>query len=185
MKNILIISGHPNLSQSVANRTILEEVAKALPNVKIRKLDELYPNTQIDVATEQQALLDADVIVWQFPLHWYSMPALLKKYLDEVFVHGFAHGSTAKLKGKTLQISFTTGASGAEYAEGRAMNFPMEAFFPAFQQTANLCGLQFAEPIYSSGLMYVEGLSSAEDLARVQAESTAHAQRLIQRLEQL
>ena len=79
MKNILIISGHPNLQQSTANRMILDELADRLPQAQIRRLDALYPDYRIDVDAEQQALLNADVIVWQFPFFWYSLPALPKK----------------------------------------------------------------------------------------------------------
>ena len=43
----LIISGHPDLSTSVANQTILEELEKALPDAEIRKLDQLYPDAEI------------------------------------------------------------------------------------------------------------------------------------------
>lgn len=185
MKKVLVISGHPNLSQSIANQTIIDSLASGLNSAEIRRLDTLYPTEQIDVSAEQQALLNADVIVWQFPFHWYSMPALMKKWLDEVFLHGFAHGSTAKLGGKTLQISFTTGASGEEYTEGQAMNFPIEAFMPAFQQIAALCGMHFAPPIYSTGMMYLEGLSSAQDLQNVTAKAKDHAARLIQQIQQL
>ena len=39
-----MISGHPNLDNSVANRTIIEEIEKQLPEIQIRKLDKLYPN---------------------------------------------------------------------------------------------------------------------------------------------
>ena len=39
MKNILIVSGHPELTHSVANATILDEVETALPDVEIRRLD--------------------------------------------------------------------------------------------------------------------------------------------------
>ena len=42
MKNILIISGHPNLQQSTANRAILDELAGRLPHAQIRHLDALY-----------------------------------------------------------------------------------------------------------------------------------------------
>ena len=100
MMKTLIISGHPDLSTSVANQTILEELEKALPDAEIRKLDQLYPDAVIDVEAEQKALLEADLIVWQFPFWWYSLPWLMKKWLDEVFLHGFSHGSTAKLGGK-------------------------------------------------------------------------------------
>lgn len=67
MKNILVISGHPELTHSVANATILDEVETALPDVEIRRLDRLYPDGKFNIAAEQKSLLRADVIVWQFP----------------------------------------------------------------------------------------------------------------------
>lgn len=101
MKNVLIILGHPNLKNSVANATILDSIAKILPTAKIRKLDELNKNGEFNVNDEQDAILWADVIVWQMPFYWYSMPSLMKKWLDDVFLHGFAHGSNAKIGGKS------------------------------------------------------------------------------------
>lgn len=83
---------------------------KQLADVEVRRLDELYPDYQIDVSAEQDALSRADVIVWQFPFYWYSTPALFKKWIDDVHTHGFAYGSTGnKLHGKKLIVSFTTG----------------------------------------------------------------------------
>ena len=70
MKNILIISGHPNLNESIGNATILDEIALALPEAEIRRLDWLYPDNRINVKAEQESLLKADVIVWQFPFSW-------------------------------------------------------------------------------------------------------------------
>ena len=90
MKNILVISGHPELTHSVANATILDEVETALPDVEIRRLDRLYPDGKFNIAAEQESLLRADVIVWQLPFSWYGLPGLMKKWLDEVFVHGKA-----------------------------------------------------------------------------------------------
>ena len=52
MKNVLIISGHPDLTGSVANATIIEALAKALPEAEIRRLDTLYPDYQFDVEAE-------------------------------------------------------------------------------------------------------------------------------------
>lgn len=75
MKNVLIISGHTNLSASVANKTILDTVHKLLPEVEIVKLDELYPDFRINVEVEQQRLLKADIIVLEFPVFWYSAPS--------------------------------------------------------------------------------------------------------------
>ncbi|WP_324651791.1 NAD(P)H-dependent oxidoreductase [Georgenia sp. H159] len=45
-----------------------------------------------DVAGEQAKLARADVVVVQFPLWWYGMPAILKGWFDRVLVSGFAFG---------------------------------------------------------------------------------------------
>ena len=45
-----------------------------------------------EVRAEQDKLRRADVVVVQFPLWWYGMPAILKGWFDRVFVSGFAFG---------------------------------------------------------------------------------------------
>ena len=99
MKNVVIISGHPDLKNSVANKTILDELSAQLESIEIRKLDELYPTYQIDIAAEQAALERADVIAFVYPMHWYGVPGLLKLYIDKVMEHGWAYGS----KGTALE----------------------------------------------------------------------------------
>ncbi|MCW9733318.1 NAD(P)H-dependent oxidoreductase [Avibacterium sp. 20-15] len=179
MNPVLIISGHPNLDHSVANREILTQLEKALPQAEVMRLDLVYPNYQIDVVAEQNRLLNADTIVLQFPFYWYSYPALLKKWVDDVFVYGFAHGSTGgKLAGKKLLISFTTGAAAEQYQPDGAMCHSIEQFLPAFKQLANLCQMQWLPPVYSNGMMTIPNVSTAEQLALVREKAFAHAARL-------
>lgn len=76
-----------------------------------------------DVRIEQQKLLDADLVVFQFPLWWYSVPAMLKGWFDRVFASGFgfdvidpASGLPRKygdgvLVGKRALISVSLGES--------------------------------------------------------------------------
>jgi NAD(P)H dehydrogenase (quinone) len=45
-----------------------------------------------DVKAEQEKLLWADMLILQFPLWWYSMPAILKGWVDRVYAFGFAYG---------------------------------------------------------------------------------------------
>ncbi len=45
-----------------------------------------------DVKVEQEKLLWADALILQFPLWWFSMPAILKGWIDRVYSHGFAYG---------------------------------------------------------------------------------------------
>jgi NAD(P)H dehydrogenase (quinone) len=43
-----------------------------------------------DVAREQRRLDAADHVVLVFPVYWWSMPALLKGWVDRVFINGWA-----------------------------------------------------------------------------------------------
>lgn len=183
MKNILIISGHPDLHESTGNATILNEVAASLPEAEIRRLDALYPDHKIDVNAEQESLLKADVIVWQFPFSWYSLPGIMKLWLDEVFVHGFAHGSTAKLGGKKLILSFTTGAPAALYSEEGFFGHQVEDYLTQFETTARLCNLEWQKPVYTCGISYAGRDENA--IVQQQAMAKEHAARLIAVLKSL
>ena len=82
MSNVLIVSGHPRLGDdSVANKTILEELTSLLPEATIDHLDELYPNCVFDVEAERDKLRGAGVIVWQYPLWWDGLPSLREKWV--------------------------------------------------------------------------------------------------------
>lgn len=79
MSNIVVVSGHPDLDTSNANTVILNALEHRFDSIAVRRLDTLYSDFNIDIEAEQQALIKADIVVLQFPFHWYSVPALLKK----------------------------------------------------------------------------------------------------------
>ena len=60
MKKILIVSGHTDLNNSVANKNILKILKEELSDAEFDILSELYPNYIIDVKKEQEKLLNAD-----------------------------------------------------------------------------------------------------------------------------
>ena len=140
MKNILVVSGHTDLEQdSVANKTILENLKQQLPDAVFDLLDAQYPDFNIDVKKEQEKLIKADIIVFQYPIFWYSMPSLLHRWVEKTFVHGFSHGSKGKsLQGKKLIASFTTGSPETFFANGGIdhMLYPIHGI-------CNLCGMEF------------------------------------------
>ena len=177
MKNITIISGHPDLNHSIANATILGEIAAALPDAEIRRLDSLYPDGKINILAEQESLLKADIIVWQFPFSWYGLPGLMKRWLDEVFVHGFAHGSRAKLGGKKLLLSFTTGAPALMYDAQGLFGHAVEDYLIPFETTARLCNLELLDPVYTCGISYAD--RDADKIAQQKTQAREHAARLV------
>ena len=179
MANVLIISGHPDLKRSVANRLILEKMETEFPGARVRRLDTLYPDGKIDVPAEQQALREADVIVWQFPLYWYALPALMKKWLDDTFTHGFSHGSKGTaLRGKKLILSFTAGAPAAAYTHEGFMGRTIEEIIAPLGVCAKLTGLLLQPAVWSAGISYVPGDADPERTAAAQAIARGHAARL-------
>nr|WP_221377640.1 NAD(P)H-dependent oxidoreductase [Actinoplanes polyasparticus] len=96
-----------------------------------------------DIVAEQQKLLWADAVVFQFPLWWYTMPAILKGWVDRVFTAQFAHGigefsdvrygdrfGEGTLAGRRALLSVTVGGPESHYAE-RGINGPIDdVLFP-------------------------------------------------------
>ena len=88
---ICVIHAHPYLSRSRTNRA-LADALRGSPDLDFRALYDLYPDFDIDVAAEQRALEQARLVVWMHPVFWYSVPALLKHWIDKVLAYGWAYG---------------------------------------------------------------------------------------------
>lgn len=175
MNKTLVILAHPDMSRSVANKAIAEEL-KNNATVEIRTIAELYPDFQIDAAAEQKALMAADNIVLQFPMQWFNVPGILKHWLDICFELGFAHGENGdKLKGKNFLISFTAGVSEDFYNEG----YNLENFTDMFLHTAAYTGMNFAGAVYECGMManpaYNQTVEDVQKRAKQQADKIIKA----------
>jgi putative NADPH-quinone reductase len=179
--NALVILAHPDLENgSTANRVIIDTLSEA-ENVEIRDLYKMYPTFEIDVESEQQALINADVIVFQFPFFWYSVPGMLKEWLDKVFAYGFAYGSTGdKLKGKEFLISTTVGGQENEYQEGGENNFTLPELLKPLQQTAIMAGMKFNKPLISYNMIYIPGVYNEKE--DVEQRAQEHVSKLLEEL---
>ncbi|MGN0908323.1 MAG: NAD(P)H-dependent oxidoreductase [Succinivibrio sp.] len=177
---VLIISGHPALkSGSTANKAVIDAYMKLDPSAKVRDLGALYPDFKIDVKAEQDALVQADVIVFQFPVYWYQVPALMKKWIEDVFAHGFAYGTGGdKLKGRTLLLSCTTGSPEDAYTAHGQNSHPMDYYLNNFEQTAKLCGMKYAKPQIAYGMLYIPGVMDEKAREAVVEKARAHAKAL-------
>ncbi|MDF5730515.1 MAG: NAD(P)H-dependent oxidoreductase [Rhizonema sp. PD38] len=95
-----------------------------------------------DIATEQEKLLWADVVIFQFPLWWFSMPAILKGWIDRVYAYGFAYGvggSESKrwnrygegtLEGRRAMLVVTLGGSESQYSLRGVNGYIDDLLFP-------------------------------------------------------
>jgi len=148
---ILIIFAHPYPQQSRVNRLLLQEV-QDIPEIKIIDLYEKYPDFYIDILSEQQQLIAADLIIFHHPFYWYSAPAILKQWQDCVLEEGFALGKGGSaLHGKKLMSTVTVGHSKRSYQLGGYDRFPIEQFLLPYEQMAIHCGMQYLTPFVVYG----------------------------------
>ncbi|MBB6637736.1 NAD(P)H-dependent oxidoreductase [Cohnella thailandensis] len=137
--NIMVISAHPDLSRSRANRTLAKKL-KEEKNLLYRDLYTEYPDWHIDAQKEQRLLLAYDRIVLQFPLYWYSCPPLLKKWFDDVFTFGWAYGTGGdRLRGKEFMIVTAAGGTAESYRSGGDNEFTISELLRPIQRTITKC----------------------------------------------
>lgn len=97
------------------------------PEQKHAQENNLYTE---DIRLEHEKLLWADFVLFQFPLYWFSMPAIMKGWVDRVLGVGFAYGGkmwyeNGGLKGRKAMLSLTTGGGPSIYSP-RGRNGDME-----------------------------------------------------------
>jgi glutathione-regulated potassium-efflux system ancillary protein KefF len=174
---VLVIVAHPQMEHSRINRRMMRSAAQLLNSagagsVVVRDLYALYPDYLIDVAAEQALLAQASLVVWQHPIHWYSMPPLMKLWVDEVLAFGWAYGpGGTALRGKDLWLVATTGGPQESYHPESYNRYFFDAFLPPYEQTAALCGMRFLPPLL------LHGAHRAED-AQIAAHASVFTERL-------
>ena len=77
----------------------------------------------VDVQREIARLKTADLVVFQFPVWWHGMPAMLKGWFDRVFVNGGLYTGTMRydrgyFRGRRAICSVTTGAPEIAFGPG-------------------------------------------------------------------
>ncbi|MFJ6122627.1 NAD(P)H-dependent oxidoreductase [Streptomyces sp. NPDC092129] len=142
----LVLLAHPDLGRSRINSALADAV-RDLDHVTLHDIHAAYPDRVIDVTAEQRLVREHDVIVFQFPLHWYSVPGFLKQWLDEVMLRDFAYDSGPLLGGKTLQLVTSTGGVEEAYRPGGFHCFTVGELLRPLEQTAHRMGLAYAEPL--------------------------------------
>lgn len=122
MQSALLILGAEKgeFAKGVYNEGLFEAAFKLLKDtidVTTTKIYEGY-----DVAQEIEKFKTSDVIIFQYPVYWFSLPPSLKSYLDQVYAYDefYAfndgpYGSGGLMKEKKYMLSTT-------------WNAPLEAF---------------------------------------------------------
>ncbi|WP_296948623.1 NAD(P)H-dependent oxidoreductase [uncultured Massilia sp.] len=120
-----------------------------------------------DVQAEQAKLLAADAVVFQFPLWWFGMPAIMKGWIERVFAYGLAYGhkdagnrhryGEGGLAGKRAMLSVTTGGPAADYGP-RGVNGQLdELLFPITHGTLFYPGMEVLPTLAVHGAGRIDG----------------------------
>jgi len=122
--NALIVVSHPNpsslthsiagrIAQGITNAGHVSEIADltaegfdprfGLADFAVHHREAAPP---ADVLAEQARIDRADALVLVFPIFWWSMPGLLKGWIDRVFSNGWAfdYGADARLEKKLQRL---------------------------------------------------------------------------------
>ena len=154
MSEILVVAAHPQMQHSRVARALLAAAGAAGVRVARRDLYRLYPDYLVDVEAEQAALAAARLVVWLHPIHWYSMPPLMKLWLDEVFAFGWAYGpGAAALAGKDLWLAASTGGDEQSYHPAGHNRYFFDEFLHPYEQTAALAGMRWLPPLLLHGAL--------------------------------
>ncbi|WP_308443632.1 NAD(P)H-dependent oxidoreductase [Actinomyces capricornis] len=170
MKTLVLVF-HPDLSTSRVNKALAARAQALGGDITVRYMYELYPDFNIDVAAEQEALMEADRIVLQFPMYWLSCPPLLKKWEDDVWTYGWAYGSEGTaLHGKELLLAISVGGNASAYGRDGVHVYTVHEFLRPFQGSSRVIGTKFMVPFLSMGALEItdEAIAQrAEDYAAV------------------
>ena len=153
MANLIVYYAHPGHKHSHVNK-YMARAAAAVRGITFVDLYAEYPRFDIDINLEQQRLLDNDVILFQFPVFWYSSPSIVKEWQDLVLEHGFGYGRDGdKLTGKHMLLAVTGAGPAEAYTDEGYQHYPMRTFLTPLEQTARLCGMNFTAPYVLYGAL--------------------------------
>ena len=154
---VLVIVAHPNLAgASRVHKRWTAELSKHPDEFVIHDLYTEIPREQhglvtLDEATtetERALILKHKRIVYQFPVYWYSCPALLRTWIDSVYGFGWAYGgeqavpgeSGRALAGKRFACAVSAGDVEGNYCAEGTVGFTIDEIIVPFRATANYVG---------------------------------------------
>ncbi len=129
-----------------------------------------------ELAAEQEKLFWADAVIFQFPMWWFSMPAIMKGWVERVYAYGFAYGvgvhggerwgdryGEGSLAGRRALLSLTMGGREPHYSE-RGVNGSLDdLLFPIHHGIIYYPGMEALPPfaIYQSDRLSAEQWTAA------------------------
>jgi len=126
-----------------------------------------------DIRQELDKLLWADLLILNFPIFWFSAPAMLKGWIDRVLVSGICYGGKrfydqGGLSGKKALVTVTLGGREHMFGDG-AIHGPLEGMLrPILRGTLAYVGFEVLEPFVAWHVPYISDEARKEFLVSYQ-----------------
>ena len=144
MQKLLIFS-HTYFKDSRTNRALLKSLENK--DILVRNLDAIYGATpSFDVIKEHELLKSAKEIFVQFPMFWYSSPALFKAWQDEVLTPLYMKNAL----NKPVKFIITAGEKKYHFDELDLGDIKgIERFYLPQKQSFKMCGADAGADIFA------------------------------------
>ncbi len=136
------------MDHSLVNKRLVK-AAQQNRNVDVRDMYALYHDLPIDVEKERHVLESANRIIFQFPLKWYSAPALVQSWkeqvLDDYWLHSGPQGGEI-LHGKELMVTVAYSEPSYDFTTAGKYKYTLKELLRQFEVLSIHLGVQYCEP---------------------------------------
>jgi NAD(P)H dehydrogenase (quinone) len=123
---------------------------------------ESYKSGQLssDIQAEIEKLKWCDLLIFNFPIYWFSVPAIMKGWIDRVFVSGLCYGGKrfydqGGLKGKKGLLAFTLGGREHMFGEDKIHGEMQTMLRPLLRGSMAYVGLKVLPPFIGWHVPYI------------------------------
>ncbi len=136
MKTLIVVA-HPNLNDSKVNASWVKELTKYPEEFYVHNLYDAEEQGEFNILEEQKLVEKYDKLILQFPIYWFNCPPLMKKWLDEVFLAGWAYGDNNRMKNRVVGLIITAGIKENSYERFGKYKYTLQEILLPFQVTFN------------------------------------------------
>lgn len=137
-----------------------------------------------DIQGELNKLLKADLVIFNFPVYWFSMPAIMKGWIDRVLISGVCYGGKrfydqGGLVGKKAMLAITIGSQPHMLVRDGVHGELNDMLRPILRGTLAYIGMTVLPPFVAHHVPYISQQARASVLdqyrQRLRSLDTLHA----------
>ncbi|ATZ65372.1 NAD(P)H-dependent oxidoreductase [Acinetobacter bereziniae] len=157
VSDLYAINFNPVASQAdFDSRSNQEYLNYALEQRHASKTHDLAQDIQIEIEKVQKA----DLLIFSFPMYWTSVPAILKGWIDRVFVSGIFYGgkrfyNRGGMLGKKAMLSFTLGGRDHMFGQNAIHGAIDDLLLPIQRGTLAYVGFEVLPPFIAYHVPYI------------------------------